>query len=244
MRLLASTLLTSALALPASAQISEFTDPDFGFRMQLPAGMSEVPAADRAKLLDLELDQVANLARGEVGDQPLRHNFIWLDAATPYNRQITVLLQDGPPPFRSPAEARTALGGGGMTIDKEAVLPPPVDGLRVDGSFTRPDGVKLRKVSAYLPDFVANRWALVSIQAFDGDFAIVAPEVEAFVSSLRFQRQRPEAPAAVARGPIRPGGKNAAPPPAADWGSLRVGGSLALAALLLGHLLLGGRSSG
>ena len=232
------------LALPCAAQ-DVFRDPDFGFEMTLPPGLRQVDAKGRAAIFGIDEAAAANTPRGQDPDGKVAHAWVWIDAATPYNRQVSLRLADEPPPFRDKDGFVAALRGSGLTIESDEMLPPPVLAVKVVGTFTRPDGVLMRKVSLLLPDAGAGRHGPLNIQAFANDWQIVSADLEALVQSVRMTRAKPpgseDAGAGPGRGagsPTGPGGRKEAPPDPGDWGALEVVGSFVVAGLGLAHLLL------
>jgi hypothetical protein len=234
-------ILIAALWAPTLAAQQVFTDPDFGITMQIPSGMRQATAEELARLLRVSPEEAANVPRAEADGQPVHHSYVWLDETTPYNRQISIALGDGEPPFKTPKQLTEAQTIAGLTLEKEEIMPPPVNALRMEGTFLRePDQVPMRRLILYAPDFAGQRFGIVTMQAFAGDWPIVIGEFDAAIQSLRFVRTTPPptAPTAATGRTDAP----ASPVDSGDWGSLEVLGSLALAAVLLGSLMLGGRS--
>lgn len=254
MRALPVLLLALLAAVPA-AQVSEFSDPDFGFTMQVPAGLQAMDETARARVLGSP-EAARNAPRAEADGQPVRHAWFWFDTSTPYNRQLAIYLTDGPPPGK-PDEFGQLLVKEGLTLVAEEPL-KAAGGWLVEGTFVRePDKLPLRKYALYVPDLFGNRHAVVTLQAFDADWKIVQAELRAAAESVRMERTPP--PPEVLeqmrqRGgegdPGKPGPRPAGPGAPAtpkqdpgDWGSLEVVGSLVLAAAALAHLLLAGRGA-
>lgn len=234
-------ILIAVLWVPTLAAQEVFSDPDFGITMQIPDGMRRANVEELSRLMRVTPEQAANVPRAEADGKPVHHSFVWLDASSPYNRQISIALGDGEPPFKSPKQLAEAQTVSGLTIEKEEIMPPPVNALRLEGTFLRePDQVPMRRLIVYAPDFAGQRFGILIFQAFAGDWPIVMQDFEKAVQSLRFVRTTPPptGQAAPAGRPDAP----AAPVDSGDWGSLQVLGSLALAALMLGSLMLGGRS--
>jgi len=240
-------MILAGLAPLAPAQ--DFQDPDFGASMTLPVGMREVTAEERARQAGTSVEEVRNIPRGESSTGKVTHVYIWIDEATPYNRQISLHLYDAPPPYRTPEQLKTAHEQEGMVIDFEEMVPPPLNGVRIEGTFLRqPDNVPMRRSVVYVPDLVRERFALLSIQAFAGDWDIVKPELLKVVQSLNLEGIRmgvgsTRGPPGAAGMPAGLANSTGTPEAASDWGSLEVAGSLLLAAILLGSLILGGRAT-
>jgi hypothetical protein len=187
-------LLALLLAVPAVAQTA-FEDDDFGFSIQMPPGLQVVDEAGRAKILG-SAEKAKNIPRATAAGQPVTHNYYWLDATSPYNRQAAVFLLDSPPPWdpSKPDEFVTAMTGQGLKVDFHEFIKPPVFGLRIEGTFTRPnDGKLMRKTLLYLPDLFGKRYGIVSFQAFDADWNIVKPEFLAALGTVQMQRADPPA---------------------------------------------------
>ena len=123
-------------------------------------------------------------------------------------------------------------------------MAPPVDGLRVVGSFARqPDNVMIRKTILYLPDFAGEHYATVNMQAYESDWPIVEPQFEAALQSVRFRRT-PMAQGGARPGPgATAGASGASTNDPGSWGSLPVAGTLLLAFAMLAHLFMGGRAT-
>jgi hypothetical protein len=245
MRALPLLLLTG---LSAAGLAQEFKDPDFGASMTLPVGMREVTAEERAMMTGITVDEARNIPRGESPTGKVTHVYVWIDEGTLYNRQVSLHLYDAPPPFRSPDQLKAAHEQEGMSIDFEEIIPPPLNGVRIEGTFRRePDNVLMRRTVVYVPDLQRERFALLSIQAFDGDWNIVKPELLKVVQTLKLEGIRMGAGGAARRPPGQgmPGVGKAAKAGDApqDWGRLEVAGSLVLAAIVLGSLILGGRAA-
>jgi hypothetical protein len=241
-------LLLAGLSPVAPAQ-DTFQDPDFGASMTIPFGMREITAEERARVTGVSVEEARNMARGESPTGKVSHAYIWIDEHGPYNRQISLHLYDNPPPFRSPAQLKEAHEQEGMAVDYEEILPPPLNGVRIEGTFLRkPDNVAMRRSVVYVPDVPRERFALLSIQAYAGDWDIVKPELLKVVQSLKLEgiRMGGQSPRPPAGGRNPNANANAAPADdgsAGDWGRLEVVGSLLLAAILLGSLVLGGRTT-
>lgn len=255
-------LLLAALA-PLGAAQEAFTDADFGFAIKLPAGLKPMDEKGRAALLGSE-QAAKNTPRAEAGAEPIQHHYFWLDEGSPYNRQVSVYLIDGPPPWK-PEAFPAAMSKTGLKVETQEAMKPPVAGARVEGTFLRePDKVELRKTVLYLADPYGKRYGMVTLQANASDWNIVKDEFHAALESVRMTRSAPPkgegaagqpegAPGAKAGGKAPKGGKApgkgeapeaaAMPEPESQWGSLRVVGSLVLAAAVLAHLLLSGRTA-
>ena len=256
-----------AVLAPLGAAQEAFADADFGFAMKLPAGLRAVDEQTRAALLGGNEKAAKNTPRAEAGTEPVQHHYFWVDETSPYNRQVSVYLIDGAPPWR-PEAFPEAMAKGGLKVESQESMKPPVAGARVEGTFLRePDKVQLRKTVLYLPDPYGRRYGLVTLQANGADWSIVKDEFHVALESVRMLREPPPKDAAgkagkpeagAARPEGAPGGKGAgkaakgqpvgpavadAPEPESRWGDLRVVGSLVLAAAVLAHLLLSGRSA-
>ena len=179
-------------ALPAAAQTTEFSDADFGFSIQLPDGLRAVDEA----LLKQNATGTAwsgNVPRSDADGKPIVHRYAWIDHSSPYARQVELTLLDQPPPWNptKPDDFVAAMTGQGLKIDAHEMIKPPIFALRVEGTFTRPDGKVLRKTVLYLPDIFGKRYGMLSLQAFDTDWSIVKPEFTAAIGSLKMQRADP-----------------------------------------------------
>jgi hypothetical protein len=230
-------------ALPAAAQSAEFSDPDFGFSINLPDGLTALDEAARAKLPG-GAEANRNVPRAEAGDKPIVHRYYWVDQSSPYDRQATLVLADAPPPWNpnKPEEFIAAMTAEGLKVDVHELIKPPVFGLRIEGTKARSDGKVLRKTVLYLPDLFGKRYGIVGFQAFDSDWNIVKEQFLTCLGSVKMQRadppkelieaaQQKQAAAEAARGsaegaggppaPVGPGGKGGrggagagkAPPP-------------------------------
>ena len=232
------------LCLPWAALGQEaFHDPDFNFRMELPVGMRSVGDEDRARMLKQPPELARNIARGEAGGDPISHSYVWIDETTPYNRQIGLGLADGVPPFRNPTEVKNAQIRDGLTIEVERLLAQPPNTVYFEGTFLREvDQTPMRRILLYMPDFVAQNHGVLTLQAFAADWAIVKPEFDATVASVRMKRTKAAAVPDVGNAPGKPGPTGRFGPDPNAWSSLPVAGSLLLAALVVGSLLLGRRT--
>jgi len=238
-------LVLIALA-PAVGAQDTINDAEFGFSMELPDGLRELTQAELAVALGIPPDQASNPARDSSAEGIVSHYYMWIDETSPYNRQIGIILRDGAPPFTRPDAMFEATARSGLQIDQSASGPmaPPVDGLKVVGSFPRQqDGLMIRKVILYLPDFAGEHYATVNLQAFEADWPIVEPQFEAVLQSVRFRRTpMPQGGGrAGTRASADVGGAGGKDP--GDWGSLPVAGTLLLAFAMLAHLFVGGRGT-
>jgi len=254
MRAALSVLLFALLAAAPAAQ-EAFSDPDFAFTMQVPAGLKAMDDAARARVLGSP-EAARNVPRAEAAGQPLKHAWFWHDATSPYNRQLAIYLVDGPPPCK-PEDFGKLLQGEGLEVVAQESLKAAA-GMLVEGTFLRePDQVRMHKYALYVPDLFGKRHAVVTLQAYDADWKIVQPELRKAAESVRMERAPPPpevleqmkqraaeggAPGAAGARPVPPAGPGSAGPQApGDWGSLEVVGSLVLAGAALAHLLLAGR---
>ena len=153
--------------------------------------------------------------------------------------------------FRAPSQLREAHQQQGLLVDYEEIIPPPLNGLRIEGTFRRqPDNLEMRRTVVYVPDMARERFALLSLQAYAADWEIVKPELLEVVQSLRLEGIRMSAnmtrtpPGGQAQGyPAGAAGTASATERSSNWGQLEVAGSLLLAALLIGSLILSGRAT-
>src|SRR5262245_41182677 len=122
-------LLLAALA-PLGAAQEVFTDADFGFSMKLPAGLKAMDEKGRAALLGNE-QAAKNTPRADAGTEPVQHHFFWIDEGSPYNRQVSVYLIDGAPPWK-PEAFPEAMAKTGLTVESQEAMKPPVAGARVE----------------------------------------------------------------------------------------------------------------
>jgi hypothetical protein len=225
------------LAPAAVAQLESFSDPDFEFRASLPVGMRAATEAERAALLKLSPDAARNLPRGDAAGAPISHSYIWVDESTPYNRQIGLGLYDGLPPFRNPTELKASQVKSGLTVEVEKLLAQPTNAAYLEGTFLREvDQVPLRRILIYVPDFGGKRYAVMTLQAFAADWEIVRPEFDAVVESMKMKLT----PQVVTGAKRAPAPKRASENP---WATLEVTGSLLLAAVVVGSLVLGRRKA-
>ena len=246
------------VSVPRAGAQQAFADGDFGFTMALPEGLHEASPAERARIMSVTEDAAKNVLRSESdGRTPLTHHYFWVDRSSPYNRQMDVHLFDGPPPYLKPEDLSDAYAKTGLKVDATEQVKAPVGGLRIEGTFTNQQGVAMRKTVVYLPD--RSKYAIVSLQCFAGDWAIVKPEFLQSILSIRLERKAPAGgPGATAQGGAAGKGKQHAGAGAhaeeraaaqladtrpVDWKRLPILGSVVLSALLLGHLLLGNRSA-
>ncbi|MBM3984948.1 MAG: hypothetical protein FJ296_04540, partial [Planctomycetes bacterium] len=207
MRAAVTTLLLAALTAAPAAQGTPFSDPDFGFTMELPPGLQPADEAARARVLG-NPELARNVPREQAGGQPLRHYHFWSDAGSPYNRQVAIYLLDLPPPFK-PDDFAASLEQEGLQLVAQEMLKAQSAWL-VEGTFLRPtDQVRLHKYALYLPDLFGKRHGLVTLQAFDSDWGIVKSEFRAALESVRMERAAPPAEmqqqAAGGGGPGKPG---------------------------------------
>lgn len=247
MRALPAACLALLCLLPAASGQEAFSDADFDFRMKLPVGMRSATDQEREVLLKLPPDQARNLPRSDAAGAALTHSYIWIDESTPYNRQIVLGLRDGAPPYRNPTELKNAQIKEGLMIEADRLLPPPTSAAYVEGTFLREvDKVPMRRILLYVPDFGGKRYAVMTLQAFAADWDIVKPDFDAVVESVRMRLTSVDA-ARGAAGEGRQGGKGGgAKRQGADtnsWSSLPVAGSLVLAAVIVGSLVLGRRKA-
>ena len=244
MRALPAASLWLLCLLPAAAAQEAFTDADFDFRVKLPVGMRAATDEERAVLLRLEPDQLRNVPRGEAAGAPVTHSYIWIDETTPYNRTVMLALKDETPPFKNPTELKNSQVQQGLTIEVEKLLPQPPNTAYVEGTFLREvDKMPMRRILLYIPDFAARRYAVMTMQAFAADWDIVKPDFDALIASLKLKITKLEpgrAPAAAGRG-AAPQGAGRVGPDTNAWSSLPVAGSLLLAAVVIGSLVLGRR---
>jgi|KBSSwiStaDraftv2_1062776.scaffolds.fasta_scaffold1019075_1 hypothetical protein len=247
MRALPAACLWLLGLIPAAAAQEQFVDADFDFRAQLPVGMRAASDEERAAVFKLEPDKARNLPRGEAAGAAISHSYIWLDQTTPYNRQVSVALSDGLPPFKSPTELKNSQVQQGLSVEVGPnLLQQPQNAVYVEGTFQL--GVEktpMRRILLYIPDFGAKRYAVMTLQAFAADWPIVKPDFDKVVASVRMKLTKQE----IGRAPLA-GGKGAGKagssagrrgPDTNSWSSLPVAGSLLLAAVVIGSLAFGRR---
>jgi hypothetical protein len=245
MRALPAACLWLLCLLPRAVGQEAFSDPDFDFRVKLPVGMRTASDAERAVLLKVTPEEARNVPRSDAAGAKITHSYIWIDETTPYNRQIGLGLYDGPPPFRNPTELKASQSKEGLSIDVEKLLPQPTNAAYIEGTFLREvDKVPLRRILLYVPDFAGRRYAVMTLQAFAADWDIVKPDFDAVVASVRMRITNPDVAhgaASEARSPGKSGGARRQGADTNAWSSLPVAGSLVLAAVVVGSLVLGRR---
>jgi len=240
MRAPAAACLWLLSLVPAAAGQEAFSDPDFGFRAQLPTGMRSATNEERAALLKLDPEKVRNVPRGEAAGAKISHSYLWFDDSTPYNRQIGLGLYDGMPPYQNPTALKNSQAKEGLSIEVAKLLPQLENAAYLEGTFLREvDKTPMRRILLYIPDFAAHRYAIMTMQAYAADWDIVKSDFEATVASVKMKLTKAPPPGAA-------GGVSSAArqgPDTNSWSSLPVTGSLLLAALLVGSLVFGRRSA-
>jgi hypothetical protein len=186
--------LLLAASAPLAAAQEAFSDADFGFNIKLPAGLKPADEAARAALLG-NADAAKNTPRAEAGGA-VQHHYFWTDDTSPYNRQVSIFLIDGVPPWK-PDDFPAEIGKTGLTVETHEAMKPPVAGFRVEGTFLRePDKAPMRKTVLYLPDPLGKHYGLVTLQANASDWNIVKDEILTALSSVRMSRTAPPKEAA------------------------------------------------
>ena len=246
MRSLPAACLWLLCLLPSAVGQEAFSDPDFDFRMQLPVGMRAATEEERAAMLKFSPEQARNVPRGEAAGAPITHSYIWVDQTTPYNRQISLGLYDGLPPFKSPTELKNSQIKLGLAVEVGPnLLPQPPNTVYIEGTFLGDvDKTLLRRILLYIPDFAAKRYAVMTLQAFAADWDIVKSDFDATVASVRMKLTKQEVghvPPGDGKAAGRAGGARREGAPVESWSSLPVAGSLVLAAVVVGSLVLGRR---
>jgi hypothetical protein len=247
MRIFLSLLALFGLTAGAAAQ-ELFTDVDFDFSFDVPAGMVKATAEQQAAASGQPLETFANTPRAETETGQTSHLHVWRDV-TGRDRLLELLIADGDLPFTSPEQFESAVAQKGVEVEKRVPLQKPEfrPGMSMEGPRTRPDGALLRQLSVYYPMPGASpRWAVLRMECLEGDWNLMEP---AFMDVLRsVNYPLPERPAGAGGGRA-PGGRGRTPPAGAAapveerWDSLEVTGSLVLAAVLLIGMFLGGRAS-
>jgi hypothetical protein len=182
--------LLLAASAPLAAAQEAFSDADFGFSIKLPAGLKEADDAARVALLGSEA-AATNTPRAEAGSAAVQHHYFWTDDNSPYNRQVSIFLIDGTPPWK-PDDFPTEIGKTGLTVEMHESMKPPVAGFRVEGTFLREqDKAQIRKTVLYLPDPLGKHYGLVTLQANASDWNIVKDEFLTALASVRMARTAP-----------------------------------------------------
>ncbi len=248
-------LLFLLLAAPSLKAQETFTDPDFGFSMTPPPGMVSTTPEELVAASGRAIEEFQITSRADSPDGNVSHEFRWRDT-TGRDRNMALLIQDGPYPFTSPDQFKEAVNVRmGVEVDNEQSLTPPdyKYGMRVEGIRTRSDGATIRQTDVFFP--VAGdspRFAVLRIDCLDGDWNFLWPEFDATLRSVEVPQPSTQAGGAPRQaGGRRRGGSGNAGGGAAgaggeaveSWDSLEVTGSLVLAALLLLGLFMGGRST-
>src|SRR5262245_48715892 len=125
MRALLLALLLAGLSAPAAGQ-QPFSDPDFGFSIDLPAGLEPLDEAARSKALGVAAAH--NVPREEAAGQPVNHQHLWIDGSSPYHRQVEIYLNDVPPPWnplKAADFAEVMRRQQGLSVTSHEVLKPP-----------------------------------------------------------------------------------------------------------------------
>lgn len=247
-------LIALLLAIQTSSAQETFSDPDFGYTMTVPSGMVLITAEERAAVSGQPVENFLITPRAESPSGEVTHIYLWRDT-TGRDRQINLVITDGPFPFSAPDHFKEAVTKEmKVEVDGEQSLTPPEFkiGMRVEGTRTRTsDGAIIRQTDAFLPiSGDPSRYAMLRMECLDGDWSLMWPD---FLATLR-SVDIPQPTQGAAGGPPRGGGRRrrgadgaggAAGPEAQseDWDTLEVTGSLVLSVLLLMGLFMGGRSA-
>ena len=243
-------LIALCLVIPALTAQDQFVDPDFEYSMTLPNGMLLTTAEEQAKASGRPIEDFMNNPRSETPDGDLKHEHRWRDA-TGRERNISLLLMDGPYPFSSVDKFKEAVTVTmGIYVDQEQNLTPPdfKYGMRVEGVRIRPDGAAIRQTDIFLPiSTEPPQYALLRMEALDGDWAFVWPELLATLQSVEIPQPTSGSGGGTrnSSGRRRQGAntQNASGTSEENWATLDVTGSLVLSVLLLMGLFMGGRST-
>ena len=180
-------LLLLLLAAPSLRAQETFTDPDFGFSMTPPTGMVSTTPEELAAASGRPIEEFQITSRADSPDGQVSHEFRWRDT-TGRDRNIALLIQDGPYPFSSSDQFKEAVNVlMGVVVDNEQSLTPPEFkyGMRVEGTRTRSDGAIIRQTDAFIP--IAGdspRFAVLRMDCLDGDWKFLWPEFEATLRSV------------------------------------------------------------
>jgi|GEM_PF-2798850 len=261
-----SLVLALLLLAPAVSALQEtFVDEDFGFSMLVPEGMLPVPDEDIRSALSVPDDTPFNLPAAEMPDGKAMHVAFWSDP-TGRNRQMRLVLLDGPLPFTKAEELADATvtemsQQGRIDIIDQTNLEPPSykGGLMIEVRITADDGAEFGNIGAY---FVMGpeRYATLSYRAPRDNWSVERPDIMNSLQTVEFTSQRnaqgPSDAGGARQSPTagRPQGPGAPPgqgrrqgqpasPAAETWSSLEVTGSLVLAVLLVMGLFMGGRDA-
>ena len=242
--LLATLLLGPALtALPAQ---EAFKDPDFDFTMTLPAGMTLLAPEQLAAARGMSVEEL-NTSRADSEDGKAFHTYVWLDG-TSRDREVHLYVADGDLPFGHPDQFQSAVTSGGVEVDDTQMLEPPdfPPGMRTEGVRTKSNGSVVRQTDVFLPmGRDPGKYATLRALCLEGDWDLMWPDFEAMIRSVRYPQPR-QAGGGGGRGGRRGGGGGGGRAGGAteeeSWDELEVTGSLALAAVLLMGLFVGGRS--
>ena len=217
-------------------------DEDFMFSMDLPPGMVQLSDELRAANLGVPVAQVANRPRGESKTVSLNHDYVWLDPPgdNARRRQVELNLMDELRlEWRGEDHFVQWLESGGVTVTRRESIPRPLRGMIVEGNFTNSEGILLNLITLFIPR--VRGYAIVRYQCTAESFPEVEPEFRASIDSIKFRF--PLEPSPSTPNPhlqvsdiVRPESQ------AAAWGKLQVWGSFLLAGVILGALVMGGRS--
>jgi hypothetical protein len=244
-------LIALLLAAPALNAQETFSDPDFEYSMSLPAGMVLTTPEEQAAASGQPVESFVNVPRSESPDGEVSHVYRWRDASE-RDRNISLLIEDGPFPFSAPEQFKEAVElRMQVAVDQEQSLAPPEFkyGMRIEGLRTRSDGAIIRQTDVFLPiSGDPPRYALLRMDCLDVDWSLMWPD---FLSTLK-SIDMPQPTVGAARPPPTAGrrrrgadvsGSATGDDQQEDWDTLEVTGSLILSALLLMGLFLGGRNT-
>jgi len=243
-------LIALCLVIPTLTAQDQFVDPDFEYSMTVPNGMVLTTPEEQAGAIGRPIEDFMNNPRSEHQDGGFKHEHRWRDA-TGRDRNISLFLMDGPYPFSSADKFKEAVTVTmNIAVDQEQNLTPPdfKYGMRVEGVRMRSDGAAIRQTDIFLPiSTEPPQYALLRMDALDGDWALVWPEFLAALQSVEI----PQPSSGGGGAPRSSSGRRRQSPnatnPSGDskenWATLDVTGSLVLSVLLLMGLFMGGRNA-
>ncbi|MCB9898783.1 MAG: hypothetical protein H6825_12330 [Planctomycetes bacterium] len=248
MRLDGPALALLLLALPLLGQQAPpasgpptLRDADFELTFTPPAGMLPVAHDEAAQVFGSTPEQF-NVTRPDPMPENaiFRHAYLWSDL-TGRDRSARLLVEENPrglPFTKAEIFKQFVETQVGLKVDSQEGLSVGqgyLVGMLAEGTRERSDGTVMRAMVAYFPS-PPNTYAQVYFQALATDWDVMRPD---FLESLKTL----EMPQELSRTrPAAPKGESDLPTDYEEpWDTLQVTGSLALAAVLLLGLFLGGR---
>jgi hypothetical protein len=238
-------ILLLALLAPSVLAQESFSDADYEFSMQIPPGMALTTAEEMAAVTGQPVESFQIVSRADSETGKVVHQYHWRDA-TGRGRDIDLKLIDDNFPFGSPDQFEQAIREqAGVDVDTRISLGEPEynqPGSRMEGTRTNSMGLLLRQMDAVFPiKFDPPRYALIRMHCLEGDWKLFVDEFEAVLKSVKSAAPKP--PSGAGGGPQGRRKGKAEQGSEERWDTLEVTGSLALAAMLLMTLFVGGRSS-